>query len=347
MYIVAKPTLRGMILAAGRGLRMRPLTFYRAKPALPFLNRPLIQYSLDLFRRARIDEIIVNLHHLPETVVEAVERDPRVHFSYEAEILGTGGAISNVREFLAGRPFVTSNGKIYLEDDLTQAIDFHHDSGALVTMILAPYPENGRLNPVLLGPDDRVIGFGSHLLETEPSEPAHRIPRRFAFTGVQIMAPEVLHLLPGGAFDTVKDFYPDLIRQGHSILGFPTNTFWCESSSPVSYLENSVRLLQHRGRDSLGDYPEGVRARASVVAPGTRIGRGTQLEQSILWQGAEVGLECSLNRVIVTGGVVIPDGTQLEDVVLTPAPPEWEEESKPDGKPPFLHWPLDLEDATP
>ena len=105
-------TTRGMILAAGLGTRLRPLTYFRAKAAIPFLNRPLISYSLELLRRAEIAEVMVNLHHLEDTVrVAAAGPGMRVTFSFEEEILGTAGCLRKVSDFLKEGTFIVANGK--------------------------------------------------------------------------------------------------------------------------------------------------------------------------------------------------------------------------------------------
>ena len=118
--------MRAMILAAGFGTRLWPLTIGRTKPAIPFLNRPLIAYTLDYLRKAGIDDVIVNLHHEPDSVKEQIGDGSvygvRIRYSVEEpEILGTSGALDNVRDLLSDSPFVVINGKIITDVDLEAA----------------------------------------------------------------------------------------------------------------------------------------------------------------------------------------------------------------------------------
>ena len=132
--------MKAMVLAAGFGLRMRPLTQLVAKPALPVLNRPLIQWTLEALAGAGVREVMVNLHHLPRTVERAVGDGTRfglhVRYSREREILGTGGGPRRVRRFFAGGPALLVNGDMAFGLDLSKLIERHRSSGACATLAL-------------------------------------------------------------------------------------------------------------------------------------------------------------------------------------------------------------------
>src|SRR5215208_5879242 len=132
--------MRAMILAAGYGTRLWPLTIDRTKPAIPFMGRPLIGYVAEYLARFGFDDIVVNLHHQPESVRAALgdggKFGVRFHYVEEPVILGTSGAIGNARRLLDGDHFVVINGKLATDIDLREALDTHRRTEALATLVL-------------------------------------------------------------------------------------------------------------------------------------------------------------------------------------------------------------------
>jgi len=145
--------MKAMVLAAGHGLRMRPLTLLRAKPVLPVLNRPLLDWTLLRLRQAGVREVVVNLHHLPETVESALGDGRRlglhIHYSREKTLLGTGGAPRAVRDFFGEEPFLLVNGDVLFEMDLGALAQRHRQSGACATLALRPNPDPATYSPVV------------------------------------------------------------------------------------------------------------------------------------------------------------------------------------------------------
>src|SRR5687768_13404837 len=133
--------MKTMILAAGFGTRLFPLTVDRTKPAIPFLNKPLVGYVAEYVARFGFKEVVVNLHHQPQSVIDALGdgRDFGVRIEYafeEPNILGTAGALDNARHLLGDDTFLVINGKIVTDIDLSAAIKAHKESSALATMVL-------------------------------------------------------------------------------------------------------------------------------------------------------------------------------------------------------------------
>ncbi|HEX8457189.1 MAG TPA: NDP-sugar synthase [Pyrinomonadaceae bacterium] len=144
--------MRAMILAAGYGTRLWPLTLDRAKPALPFMGRPLVGYVAEYLARFGCGEIIVNLHHRPESVRAALgdgsEFGVRLSYIEEPVILGTSGAMDNARAYLEGDTFIVVNGKIATDIDLSAALETHRRAGALATLVLRRNVERERYSIV-------------------------------------------------------------------------------------------------------------------------------------------------------------------------------------------------------
>ncbi len=295
--------MRALVLAAGFGARLVPLTLFRAKPAIPFLNRPIIHYSLEMLNRAGIDPVIVNLHHLPDTVRQAVgDAFPGVRYSFEPQILGTGGAIAKVRDFLRDDDFVVCNGKIYFEEDLAAVLSFHRESGAVTTLVLVPVDQNPGFNPVFLSPDRQVRGFGPRY-QPQPGDAP------FVFTGLHVLSPQLLNRIPDGPSDSVRDLYLQLIREGQRVAGFVSQAYWCETSTPSRYLEKSFEVLRRKGLHA-----------DIIAAENSRACPGAEVRHSIIWDHVTIGERANLNEVIAVGNITVPAGSRFEKAVLTPFP---------------------------
>ncbi len=309
----AEETVQGFILAAGYGRRLRPLTLFSAKPAVLFLNRPLIRYSLDFLRLGGVSDVFVNLHHLPDTVTESLEGED-VEFSFEPEILGTAGAIGNIRDRLTADTLVITNGKVYLEENLDRVLGFHRSRGAWVTLMLVPYPAGSGFNPVWLDEKGNVAGIGPEL-ESRPGL------ARFAFTGVHVWERKVVDRVGPGISDSVKDIYPALFAEGCPVAGFVTDSYWCESSRPGLYLSNGLDILRRRGLENLIQCDSSASSLHGVIASeSVTVGGGCRLRECVLWPDSAVGGGSELDRVIVTSGVRLPPRTRLESAIVTPIP---------------------------
>src|SRR5215210_4891822 len=155
--------MRAMILAAGFGTRLWPLTEDRTKPAIPFLGRPLVGYVAEYLGRHGFRDVVVNLHHRPESVRESLGDGSRfgVRLEYieEPVILGTSGALDNARHLLEGETFVVINGKIITDINLAEALATHRRTGALATLVLRPNPLHERFS-IVETRDGLVTGFG-------------------------------------------------------------------------------------------------------------------------------------------------------------------------------------------
>ena len=156
--------MKAMILAAGFGTRLFPLTIDRTKPAIPFLGKPLVGYVAEYIARFGFKEVVVNLHHQPNSVVRALgdgsDFGVKIHYTLEEpDILGTAGALDNARHFLEDETFLIVNGKIITDIDISEALETHKRTGALATMVLKENPRRERFT-VVDTEDGLVTGFG-------------------------------------------------------------------------------------------------------------------------------------------------------------------------------------------
>jgi NDP-sugar pyrophosphorylase family protein len=296
--------MKAMILAAGFGTRLFPLTIDRTKPAIPFLNKPLVGYVAEYVAKHGFREVVVNLHHQPESVMEALgdgsDYGVRIHYTLEEpEILGTAGALDNARHLLEDDTFLIVNGKIITDIDISAALKTHKKSGALATMVLKPNEKREKFT-IVETENGFVKGFGDF---PNPNEKSAETP--LMFTGIHILEPAVFDYIPRGVYsDIVPVFYNPAIKKGEKIAAHVTEGNWFELSTIPRYLDISLAMM----RD--GNVCKGENCHISSKAV---------IENSILWDEVTVAENAYLNRVILADGVTIDSGEKYENVAIVRA----------------------------
>ena len=219
--------MRAMILAAGLGTRMRPLTNSIPKALAPVAGRPLIEYALLFVKAQGIQEVVINLHHhgqkLRETLGNGSAYGLQITYSPEDPILDTGGGIKKAQPFLDGEPFLVLNSDTILDFDLSALLASHRQTKAIGTLLLRPNPDPeqyGRIETDQQGAIRRIRG--------EPNEVMVNAPlATFMFTGCQVLEPRIFDYMPQGrAFSTTHELYPQLIRRGETLQSFLLSGAW-------------------------------------------------------------------------------------------------------------------------
>ena len=223
---------RAMVLAAGRGTRLAPLTDRLPKPLLPVAGRPMLAHILDFLRAGGIDEVVINLHHLGHLIEDAIGDGSRfglrVRYSWEPEILDTGGGIKRAEPLLAGKAFVVANGDSLLELPLRAVLEYHRGRAGIITMVVRPSAEAQRLGLVELDGDDRVRRVAGR-----PEEAVDVPLRGFMFPGLHVFEPAIFEWMePGAAFGVIRDTYPRLLRADQPVYGFVSDARWLNIDTP-------------------------------------------------------------------------------------------------------------------
>jgi NDP-sugar pyrophosphorylase family protein len=236
--------MRAIILSAGYGTRLWPLTEDRTKPAIPILGKPLVGYVAEYIASYGFDDIVVNLHHRPESVRAALgdgsQFGVKLRYVEEPVILGTSGALDNTREFFEHETFLVVNGKIITDIDLNAALATHRDMNALATLVLLPNTKRERFSVVETS-QRRVTGFRGM--------PDNRCQTPLMFTGIHILEPRIFDYIPRGVFsDSVTDVYPKAMANGETIAAHVASGTWRELSTLQRYVDISVELLNERGQ---------------------------------------------------------------------------------------------------
>jgi NDP-sugar pyrophosphorylase family protein len=219
-----------MVLAAGQGTRLRPLTDRMPKALVPVAGRPMIEYALLLLSRYGIRDIIINLHHFGEQIEDRLG-DGRalglsIRYSHELELLDTGGGLLKAREFLSDRAFIVINTDALIDLDLAALIEFHNRRRAAATLVLRADPRADEFGSMDIDADGRIIRFLQSRANLEPSGAV----RKMMFTGVQILEPRIFDHMQeqplGAKFSTTRDTYPRMLIAGERLFGFPFAGFW-------------------------------------------------------------------------------------------------------------------------
>lgn len=304
--------MKAMILAAGFGTRLFPLTIDRTKPAIPFLGKPLVGYVAEYIAKYGFKEFIVNLHHQPDSVRSALGDGSRfgVHIEYTVEepnILGTAGALDNARHLLGDEPFLIVNGKIISDIDIAAAVETHKRSGALATMVLKPNVKREKFT-VVETDNGRVLGFGEMakpLTEEEIRDTEHEIVTPLMFTGIHILDPRVFEYIPRGVYsDIVPTFYRPALDKGEKIAAHVTEGNWYELSTIPRYLDISLAMM---------DGTDVFKGERCSIHPSATI------RDSVIWDDVTIDAGVNLYRTIIADGVSIPAGEHYENAAIVRA----------------------------
>ena len=222
---------RAMVLAAGFGKRLAPITHTTPKPLVPVAGRPLLDRLLEFLRAGGIEEVVINLHHLGHRIEEHVGDGRRfglhVRYSPEDPILDTGGGIKNAEPLLAGEPFVVANGDSLLEIRLRDVIEWHRARGGVATLMVRPDPDAAGYGLVELDDADRV----RRIVGLPPS--AAPGTRGFMFPGLHVLEPEVFRWMDAdGVFSITRITYPRMIAAGLPVFGCVTQARWITIDTP-------------------------------------------------------------------------------------------------------------------
>jgi NDP-sugar pyrophosphorylase family protein len=295
--------MRAIVLSAGYGTRLWPLTEDRTKPAIPILGKPLVGYVAEYLAGYGIDEIVVNLHHRPESVRRSLGDGSRfgvkLHYVEEPEILGTSGALDNTRTFFEGETFVVVNGKIITDIDLTAALETHRRSNAIATLVLLPNARRERFS-VVETENGRIKGFAGMPVDSGAG------PVPLMFTGIHILEPRILEYVPRGVFsDSVIHVYPKAIANGEILAAHVASGKWRELSTLKRYLDISVELLKEAGK-------------TFIAGPNTNIASSATVSDSVLWDNVQVGERAQVSRVVLADNVRIEANQTIENAVVVP-----------------------------
>jgi len=281
-----------MMLAAGRGTRLGPLTDTLPKPLLPVANTPVMAHGIACLRRLGITEICANVCYRGEQIIARFDDDPdlRVNWLYEQEASGTAGGMKGMQRFLDGDRVVIIAGDALLDIDLAPVYAAHCANGAFITLATVTVRDPSCYGVVVTDSGGRIQHF------QEKPAPGTEISHQ-ANTGIYILEPEIFHMIPAGAFyDFAMHVFPEVLRRGLPFYAVPVDGYWTDIGNPGDYLQANLDFL------SGGICIDGC---------GERIG------DNLIGDGA-VTAGSRLSRCVVGAGAVLPAGCELTDCVVWP-----------------------------
>ncbi len=319
--------MKAMILAAGFGTRLKPLTNNLPKPLFPILNRPILEHALNYLSSQGIQEIAINLHHQPEKIInyfgDGKDFGVNLHFSREEEILGTAGGIKKLEHFLKDETFLVINSDVLADVNLNGVLKFHKEKNSKLTLVVRQDAE--KYDSIQRVQEGRIVHFLGHSIRN--SEPTTQV----MFTGIQIMEPDIFSRIPENKFcGTTEDVFPGMIQDELPVYGFLHKGYWIDMGTRETYIQAQKDILD--GKVTLKTASSRNPERALVVPPvhigkdceisqdaqvgpyavlgdGCRIRSGAIVENSILWPGATVGGGVTLKNSIIGEGVAIDQNT--------------------------------------
>jgi len=346
--------MQALILAGGKGTRLRPLTVYTPKPIVPVLNRPLLRYQIAILAKAGITDITLSLSYQPDKIQDVLGdgSDLGVSLRYltEPSPMGTAGAF----KFAAGtirETTVVFNGDILTGVDIAHVVETHKKNKADATLVLAPVEDPSKFGLVETGKKGEILRF----LEKPDPETLKKLKLNTINAGIYVLEPSVLDLIAEGENSSFEyDVFPAIIEQHRRFYAhILTDEYWRDIGSPASYLEAHHDFLSGRislpddlekphcdvataaSVDSVSILGEGcvIKPNAtivnSVLGPGVHVDEKAMISNSVIWahtrissaasiDGAVIGRSCYLGRnVHVSPGAVLGDKTSLPDYSRT------------------------------
>ena len=308
--------IRAVVLAAGLGRRLEPLTRTVPKPLLPVLGQPLLARTLSRLVELGCEAAAINLHHLGDQIRAAFGGSFRglpLHYSEEPTILGTLGALTPLREFLEPAELIlVINGDTLCEWPLAGLVTRHRMSGSLVTLLLAARPD-----PASFGGGVGIDRMGRVVtLAGTAARGASAPARRLVFAGAQILDPSLLTRVPAGVADSIRDLHVPLLAEKVVLNTFVTRRRWHDLGTPQRYLEGLLDLARDGWVSATADCAADTRLANSVIERAASVGEGAQITGSAVLPGAQVGARARLRGAIIASGAIVAAAEEIADSVV-------------------------------
>ncbi len=338
--------MKAVIMAGGEGTRLRPLTSNQPKPMVPILNRPVMEYSIDLLKKYKIEDIVVTLQFLPQLIKnyfgDGTDIGVNLNYATEETPLGTAGSVKNAEGFL-DESFVVISGDALTDINIKKAIRFHKKNNAMATLVLKSVENPLEFGIVITDDNGRIERF----LE-KPSW--GEVFSDNINTGIYILEPEVFQYIPENTmFDFSKELFPLLLGKGMPLFGYIADEYWCDIGNQEQYLQAQRDILDRKvdieppGIKMLEDiwvgdgaivHPSASLEGPVVIGQHAKIEAGTKIDQysvignnvfvsneahthrSIIWDNSYIGSGVQLHGAVVGRNCDIKQGTRLEQGVI-------------------------------
>jgi NDP-sugar pyrophosphorylase family protein len=322
-----------MILAGGLSTRLYPLTKQVPKPLVPVIGEPNAAHLIRYLKSYGFDEIAINVFYLPQMIVEALGDGSKfgVHLEYlhEKELLGSAGAVEQMKAYLSGGPFVVVGCDDLTDLPLDKLLEFHKSKNAIATIGLVEREEVDQYGVVVTDESGKITGF-----QEKPAKGTER--SKLVNTGIYAFSPEIFDHIPSGVFyDFGKNVFPSLQEAGEAFYGFDARSaYWCDIGTPGEYRRATNDVLNGiftvPGELALkGNVFISPSARVandaqivgpSVVGDNVEVASGARIERSIIWQGSRIGANAVVRDSIVGMSYTVEPGTTVSSTIVANDP---------------------------
>jgi mannose-1-phosphate guanylyltransferase len=298
-----------MVLAAGLGTRLRPLTYEITKPMVPVLDRPVMAHILDLLDRHGFDEVIANLHYFPETIREHF--GDRLEYRFEPELLGTAGGVRGCADFFGEEPFLVISGDALTDIDLGAFVARHRASGGIATLAVKRVADTREFGVVLHDRDGRITGFQE---KPSPEEALSDLGN----CGIYMFDPRIFDYFPDRPFvDWAKDVYPALLENDVPFYIHELSEYWNDVGSLAELRQGTFDALEGKLRLEL----QGEEVSPGVTVVGSSsLREDTEVDGSV-WIGRDVQLGANvrlMGPIVLGDGARVGDDVQLRESIVFP-----------------------------
>ncbi len=339
--------MKAMILAAGEGTRLQPLTYEFPKPMVPIVNRPVMEHILVWLSRHGIQEMVVNTHYKADQIEDyfgdGAKLGVSIQYSREKILQGTAGGV-RVAMNQFKETFLVIGADDLSDVNLEAIVEFHKKRNALATIGLKVVEETRQYGVVVTDSDGRILRFQE---KPKPEEALSHL----ANTGIYIFEPEIFKFIPENEkFDFGRQVFPLLLEKNQDFFGCPAEGYWCDVGSLAEYKESHWAILENRCKakmegklnapgvwveESVLIHPTAKIEAPCVLGKGTKIGeevilrghvvtgkntiieKGAHLDHVITWEGSRIGEGALLDDCVVSQSVVVPSGSHLKETVIT------------------------------
>jgi mannose-1-phosphate guanylyltransferase len=296
---------KAMVLAAGLGTRLRPLTDLISKPMAPIVNRPVMEHIIKLLAKHGFKDIVCNLHYFPDEIKNHFKDGSKwgvnIVYSFEEELLGTAGGVKKVEDFFQGQTLLVISGDALTDIDLSNAYDFHKEKKGKATLVLTEVEDTTQFGVVILDAEKRIKGFQEKPLSGEAKS-------NLANSGIYFFEPDIFEYMPprGQFYDFGKNLFPDLLEKDIPYYGYKHNKYWNDVGSLDEYQQGNFDALE--GKVEV-DIP------GKMIKNGVWIGRNCKIQEDvIIIPPVCIGDDCTINKgAKLYGPMILGNNTTVDE----------------------------------
>jgi len=295
---------KAMVMAAGLGTRLRPLTDLISKPMAPIVNKPVMEHIINLLKNHGYSDIVCNLHYYPDAIKshfgDGQKWGINIIYSFEEFLMGTAGGVKNVEGFFDGETFLVISGDALTDVDLSQTLDFHKEKGGIATLILTEVEDPSQYGVVLVDRDLKITGFQEKPLPGEEKS-------NLANSGIYVFEPDIFKYIPEKSFyDFGKNVFPDLLEKEIPYFGFTHSQYWNDVGSFEEYQRGNFDALEGKVK---------VEIPGKQIREGVWVGKSCRIqEEVVIIPPVCIGNNCTIKKgAKLFGPIILGDNTIVDE----------------------------------